>query len=326
MKVARTLVSLLGLVSTLLAGPRGTLQFDDGNQITGELLEGSVTEWVVKSDRFGEVRTSRQEAVFLPDASPESKVLPAMPQQAMPVVHNQNPSAPDKAAASNQRWWRPRSLRGNLYGIISDDNGDRKEEGGVEIRGIWAPLGHDEFRLDGRWINKVKNDKQGDHRTTLDAYWRVDVSERWFTYLGGSLEWDDIKILDVEPRYLLQHYQGGFGYNLVKTSQIQSRVAATWNFFRFESDSIGVRLEADTPSMLIENEFILPWGMKLHQIGQIYFWPDSTEELGVDNEIELTKALGSYWHIGTRHEWRKNAADIAEFPFSKWRLFMGLSY
>lgn len=326
MTLVRTLVSLLGLVLTLSAGPRGVLQFEDGNRVTGELLEGDATEWVIESDRFGEVRASRQDAVFLPDGSPEPMDQPAIPHQVMPVARSHTSRAPDEAAASNKRWWRPRSLRGNLYGIISDDDGDRKEEGGLEIRGIWAPLGDDEFRLDGRWINKVKNDKQGDYRTTVDAYWRVDVSEHWFTYLGGSLEWDDIKVIDLEPRYLLQRYQGGFGYNLVKTPKIQSRVAATWNFFRFESDSIGVRLKADTPSMLIENEFILPWGMKLHQIGQIYFWQDSTEELGVDNEIELTKALGSHWHIGTRHEWRKNAADIAEFPFSKWRLFMGLSY
>lgn len=105
-----------------------------------------------------------------------------------------------------------------------------------------------------------------------------------------------------------------------------SRVGATWNFFRFESDAIGIRFNTDAPSLLIENEVNLSWSIKLHQIGQIYFWADSGAGWGVDNEIEVTKAIGSYWHVGTRHEWRKNGTDVTEFPFSKWRIFLGLSY
>lgn len=37
-----------------------------------------------------------------------------------------------------------------------------------------------------------------------------------------------------------------------------SRVGATWNFFRFESDAIGVQFNTDAPSLLIENEIDLP--------------------------------------------------------------------
>ena len=37
-----------------------------------------------------------------------------------------------------------------------------------------------------------------------------------------------------------------------------SRVGATWNFFRFEFDAIGVQFNTDAPSLLIENEIDLP--------------------------------------------------------------------
>ena len=196
----------------------------------------------------------------------------------------------------------------------------------MELRAVWAPLGHDELRLETRWLDKRKNDEQTDLRTSVDAYWRVDAGEHWFTYLGSDLEWDDFKIAGQEPRYFLERYQVGFGYNWINSDQFMSRLGATWNFFRFESDAIGVRFSTDTPSLLIENRVDLPLGFKLHQIGHIYFWTKSTADWGVDNEIEVTKAIGSYWHVGTRHEWRKNGTDIAEFPFSKWRLFLGLSY
>ena len=252
-RFVRTLLVVTGLVSFLNAGPRGVLEFEDGNRVTGELSKTTADRWVFQSARFEELRPARADAVFRPEHA-----TAAIPQEATPVLHSQTVKDSKKSSDPTHSWWRPHSLRGNIYGLISSDAGDSKEEGGLELRAVWAPLGYDEFRLDARWLDKGENDTQGDLRTSLDAYWRVDVEEHWFTYLGSDLEWDGFKVAGLKPRYFLQRYQVGFGYNLVKSDRVMSRVGATWNFFRFESDAIGVQFNTDAPSLLIENEIDLP--------------------------------------------------------------------
>lgn len=324
MKLVSRIALAVGLISIAHAGPRGTLEYGDGNRVTGELVESTAKHWVFQADRFGELKVPRGEATFLADTADAGAQL-ALPQQVTPVTRTQTQPDADKSADSTHPWWRPHSMRGNLYGVLSEDDGNSKREGGLEFRSVWAPLGHDELRWEARWIDKKKNGEQDDLRTTLDTYWRIDLDNHWFAYLGNRMEWDEFDILNIDRRYFLGRDQGGLGYAVVNSDTLQSRVAMTWNYFRFESDAIGLRFSTDTPSLMIENELLLPWGIKLHQIGQVYYW-QGEDEFGVDNEIEITKALGKHWHIGTRHEWRENAADITLFPFSKWRLFMGLSY
>ena len=80
MRFSRILLVVLGIGSLLNAGPRGVLEFQDGNRVTGELSEMTADQWVFKSDRFGELRPARSEAIFRPE-----HVVTSIPQEAPPV-------------------------------------------------------------------------------------------------------------------------------------------------------------------------------------------------------------------------------------------------
>lgn len=328
MKIRWLILGLLGGVALAsdLPAPRGTLVFADGNRITGRW----VSDGVFMSDRFGVVRFEPAEARFEPaSGAPYHDSLGGLRERVEAEVQA-GTSAPAKPVPPP---WHPWKFSVSGFADSTLEGGERRREyyGGIRVD---RPLTRqDQVSLDLRYEYRRKGDRLDRRRGTATGEWRHSFGDsRWFSLFRPKGEYDG-RNLDAEQQqafgrtrldYLFTHQQGGIGYRLLDSKQLKSNVVAGWNWFYIHVYHLG-SLDADAPSVSLEHDLRLPWGLEIKQVGQAYLVP-SSGDLAWENTVDFTKHLTSHVYVTLRHEHRKDYVLRNANPLDRLRLLFGLKF
>lgn len=322
---------LLALPTLVIAGQpsrsRGTLAYQDGNRITGML----VADGEFESDRFGRIRFVPSEATFTPEiAHPGEAVATAgqtpAPESPQALEASRNAGHGREPPAKGNDW--KYSLGGFIDRTIEDQVSKREYYVSAELSNSPSAINRYDAHLTYSYISKgAKLDKR---RATATGKWEHDVSRRWFTlyrpygeYDGVNLNAENIAALGrTRVNYLLTQQQAGLGLKLVDTKTFRSSVVMSWSYFYLKVLHFGYG-DANAPALRFENTATLPWGLELKQEGQIYYG-GTNDELGWENQMDLTKRFNDKVYLTLRHEYRKDYPLLNVNAIDRIRLILGL--
>lgn len=318
----------------LRAAPAATdeLVYKDGDRVHGRIVSDDGKTIVFRSNRFGEIRVTHEQATAVVGDLP----APATP-DAQPLAAG-NPTADDKAkaeleeerriigrlSATLRRYFGP--WHGRLAfssSVVNSTDATQSEviEGKMERK--WVG---DELRFDARYEFSSTNEVTGTDITKGGAYWRHDLSRRWFTLLHPSLEWNrNYTYKGQEADYLLLQYELGGGITVWDRTGKKLRVGLAHNFYDVWNTSGNSHRSKNIESAFIEAEFALPWNVKLVERGIRYFSLTGGDS-GWESQLEISKKFSENLVLALRHEVRYNQPDIRVDDYSSWRLLLGLDF
>lgn len=326
-----TLIGLFFLAIPLAADvrrQRGVLIYPDGNRATGRL----VTAGVFASDRFGEIRYATSEAYFEPG--------PAMPDDMAPgglkerVDAEVNPPASTNVRTPEPPSWHPWKFAISGFVDRTTDDGNRHREYYTAVR-IERPSPANPLAFDARYEYRRGADRFDKRRATGTIDWRHKLpNSRWFTlyrpyfeYDGRTLGADEAAILGRSRLdYFFTQQQGGLGYNLLSTPNLESNLVLNWNLFHVWIFHIG-DVGRSMPSMQLENTFSFGRGLELKQHGQLYWLYESASDAWLwENYLDLTQRLNDHLYFTLRHEYRKDHPLRNATPLDRLRLLFGINF
>lgn len=322
-----TRLALLALTTaTLAAAARadvGVLDFHDGNKVTGTL----VSPGVFRSDRFGVIGFSPEQATFVPTQSTVTSV--AEPQPPVSVAEGASPAVERKRPKGRllENWkfsiagfWDERSegeIRESTYDLLF-----RFERPKLKADRISGTLTY----------NYV--DKQGiidRRRATAKGEWDHDLSARWVLLYRPEAEYDG---RNLEPdiaaqlgrsriNYGLLQNQIGVGYRLIDKPTYKTTVSANWAFLNLRLFHYAT-LNFDVPVVSVENDFTFPWKLSLKHNARAYYLI-SDDQLSMTSELELKKQLTDFFYLTLRHEYRVDFISEAN-ELNRLRLLFGIDF
>lgn len=341
------LLLLLVLASTaarLVGAPAGgdVLVYQDGDRIQGRVVSDDGKIIVFRSNRFGELRVSHEHARLILSGLP-APALDAAPAATAgtaatgtPAVASAPERAEDEATRAEERRIIERlsaSLRhyfGPWHGRVSFsstvvNSGDSSQsevlEGKMERK--WVG---DELRFETRYTFSSTNEVTSTDITRGAAYWRHDLSRRWFTILHPSFEWNrNYTFNDAEADYVLLQNEIGGGMTVWDRTGKKLRLGLAHNVYDVWNTTGSGHLSKSVESVFLEAEFGLPWNVKLTERGIRYF-SLTGGNTGWESQFELSKKFSENLVLALRHEVRYNQPDIRVEDYASWRLLLGLDF
>ncbi|MFG6430160.1 DUF481 domain-containing protein [Roseateles sp. LYH14W] len=284
--------ALACLTAAAQAQTRGWLRYGDGNLLSGELVEMSAAGGVFKSDRFGRLSFTAAEARF--EAAPVAAVAAVQAQPAAP--------APSPA-------WRPTTWSIGLSGYWQRDDGSISSDAGVDLDATWKRP-RDEVRLSLSTDYKVVDDEVDRNEQTGSLRWTHDLRSPWFSLARlraerSTFTLDPLPTLD----YVLLQATAGLGWRKQWTPESYSLLALNHDRVTLSLLSRDVTVQTHATSILFENHVRLLPRVTLANTLYVYRWANGGT--GVDSLAEVSYDLTDRLRIGLRHEYRKNAVDLA---------------
>ena len=330
-------------MSALIPAVRGApaandlLVYKDGDRVLGRLVSNEGGMIVFRSNRFGELRVPSAQADVFPDGA---TVL------SHPVAVDTGPEAPAAAATTAEEKadaelveqrrivdrlsTKLRHVFGPWHGRVSfssdvvNDTTERHSEV-LEARMERKWVG-DEVRFDSRYEFSSTNEITNTDITKGGAYWRHDLSHRWFTITHPSFEWNRNYVLNDanEDYFLLQNEVGG-GLTVWDRPGKKFRLGFSENLYDVWNFSTNTHTSRNIESLFLEAEFMLPWNVKLTERGIRYF-SFRGGHMGWESQLELSKRFSENLVLALRHEVRRKQPDIRVEDYSRWRLLIGLDF
>jgi len=236
----RTRIILTALCASTSCVSADTLIFNDGNRLTGKLVEAQRDEIVFRSSRFGEIRAKSSEASVEVDPVDSSEVASQSPPP-VPVV-NRTASFPISGESRNA--WAGRIAIGTEAVRDASDRKSLVLDVCVERKWVKDQLRnelHYEYRT-------VDNAKQTDD-LKISGYWKHGLSDRSFSVCRPAVEWNRYAILNnLFTPYVVVQQELGLGYTVL--NQPTRKVAAgisenLFNGWAINSDrKVRARLES----------------------------------------------------------------------------------
>ncbi len=324
------------LAPALRAAPAATdvLVYKDGDRVQGRLIATEGGTIVFRSNRFGELRVPTTQAeVIRGGAQPNTEPGPAIAPTAAATVPPEE--KPDAELAEERRTIGRlgRTLRrhfGPWHGRIafsSEVVSDTTERHGEVLEGRmerkWVG---DELRFDARYEFSSTDEKTNTDLTKGGAYWRHDLSTRWFTIVHPSAEWNrNYTYQGRDADYFLLQNEVGGGITVWDRPGKKFRIGLAENWYDVWNTSAATHLTRNVESVFIEAEFRLPWNVKLTERGIRYF-SIAGGHMGWENQFELSKKFTENLVLALRHDVRRKEPDIRVEDYSAWRFLLGLDF
>jgi hypothetical protein len=311
------------------------LVYKDGDRVLGRLVSSEGGMIVFRSNRFGELRVpSAQAEVFLDGAAvlprPVS-VVTAQRTAAAPAAEDN----PDTELAEQRRFvdrlsTRLRHFFGPWHGrvsfssdVVNDTTERHSEVLDARMERKWVG---DEVRFDSRYEFSSTNEKTSTDITKGGAYWRHDLSHRWFTIVHPSLEWNRNYVLnDADEDYFLLQNEVGGGLTVWDRPGKKFRLGFSENLYDVWLFRTDAHTSRNIESLFVEAEFKLPWNVKLTERGIRYF-SFRGGHMGWESQLELSKKFSENLVLALRHEVRRKQPDIRVEDYARWRLLIGLDF
>lgn len=330
------------LAPALRAAPAATdvLVYKDGDRVQGRLISTEGGTIVFRSNRFGELRVPATQAEVIRGgaqpsvaATAEAKLqVPTTPATATATPADEKPDADlaeqrrtiARLAATLRHYFGPWHGRVAFSSEVVTDTSERHGEileGRMERK--WVG---DELRFDARYEFSSTDEKTNTDLTKGGAYWRHDLSTRWFTLLHPSVEWNrNYTYQGRDADYFLLQNEVGGGVTVWDRPGKKFRVGLAENLYDVWNTSTSTHLSRNVESVFVEAEFRLPWDVKLTERAIRYF-SITGGHMGWENQFELSKKFTENLVLALRHEIRRNEPDIRVEDFSSWRFLLGLDF
>lgn len=342
---------LLVFVALLLAPALGAaplandvLVYADGDRIQGRLISEEGDTIVFRSNRFGELRVPKKQAEVIRHvpalasgtvvATPPPAAPPVSPAPASTLAATA-PGKPDAELAEERRIverlanslrqvfgpWHGRIAFSSQVVVDTSERHTEVLEGRMERK--WTG---DEFRVEGRYEFSSTNDVTSTDLTKGGAYWRHDITKRWFTIAHPSIEWNQNYVVDgVAADYFLIQHELGAGRTVWDRPGKKLRLGLAENIYDIWNLSSEGHTTRNVESFFIEAEFKLPWNMKLTERGIRYFSIDGGDS-GWESQFELSKKFTENLVLAIRNDVRSREKESRLQDYSSWRLLLGLDF
>ncbi|MFT3831267.1 MAG: DUF481 domain-containing protein [Opitutaceae bacterium] len=343
------LVFLALLLSvTLHAAPAASdvLVYGDGDRIQGRVISEEGDTIVFRSNRFGELRVQKKQAEVIRHvpALASGTVVAAPPPATPPVAPapatattTAAPAAgkPDAELAEERQIverlanslrhffgpWHGRVAFSSQVVVDTSERHSEVLEGRMERK--WTG---DEFRLDARYEFSSTNDVTSTDLTKGGAYWRHDLTKRWFTIVHPSIEWNQNYVVDsVAADYFLLQHEIGAGRTVWDRPGKKLRLGLAENIYDVWNLSSSGHTSRNVESFFVEAEFKLPWNMKLTERGIRYFSIEGGDS-GWESQFELSKKFTENLVLAIRNDVRTREKESGLQDYSSWRLLLGLDF
>ncbi len=337
------IILVAALLSPLLhAAPpaNDTLVYKDGDRILGRLVSDDGKTIVFRSNRFGELSVPHNQADIIIGGLPPpvSQPLAAVPPPPTAAATSSPATAENKGETDRTQErlmidrlsttlrhyfgpWHGRIAFSSTVVNSTDSTQSEVLEGKMERK--WVG---DELRFEGRYEFSATNEETNTDITKGSAYWRHDLSRRWFTLVHPSAEWNrNYTYNNVEADYILLQDEVGGGITIWDRPGKKLRLGVAHNFYDVWSTTTSGHLSRNIESLFVEAEFALPWSMKLTERGIRYIsFLGGTS--GWESQLELSKKFSENLMLALRHEARYNQPDIRVEDYASWHLLLGLDF
>jgi hypothetical protein len=322
-------------------GTRDTLIYKDGDRVRGTLVERAGNTIVFKSDRFGELRVSANDAVVVPAEKPATAAASAPGPKPGGAVASQS-AVEEKAEQERVSFWerlspfmltaKVRRFFGPWHGkfgvtaeSVSDTTSDR-DNFGIDGR-LQRKWERDEVQLNARYTYNDTNSLTTTDLVRSDGLWRHDfTNKKYFAAYRPTVEWNRAYVVNNRPAdYVLVQQELGGGVNLYNTPAYQVRVGVSENIFTNWVVSTDNHVTTNVESAFIEADAKLPWRMTLTD-RSVYYYSFKTGKDGFENKLELDKKFTETLSIGLHYEVRYNNPDVRSQDYNLLRLVIGFDF
>jgi len=318
--------------------PTDVLVYKDGDRVQGRVVYDDGDTIVFRTNRFGELSVPHSQAEVIYGSIPET------PQTQPHTIAAMAPSAPAQTPAEAKgeaELAEERRVIGRLsttlrrffgpwHGRVSfsseavnaaDSRQNEVLEGRMNRK--WVA---DDVQLSTRYEFSSTNEVTNTDMTKGSAYWRHDLSRRWFSIVHPSYEWNRNYIYqDQEADYVLLQNELGGGFAVWDRPNKKLRLGLANNVYDVWNTSGDGHTTRNVESVFIEAEFGLPWNVKLTERAIQYF-SLTGGNTGSESQFELSKKFSENLVLAIRHEVRDNLPDIHVQNYSSWRLLLGLDF
>jgi len=303
------------------------LVFKDGERIRGHIIGREPGVLIVETARFGVQRI----------AVGDLENAPAEPSKAS-VNHEANattqpPGPPGDASSLGRAHALLERLRRHLRFWHAGINValEAKQED-IQRSSVLVELkASHEFSADEVHGSMSYERVHENQRLTTDiakgeAYWRHDLSPRWFSVYLSNMEWNRHYVYrDLPIRYLLTQQEAGFGRTFLRSDRMKLRAGVAENFLNLWILNYSGQASTTIESLFAEADLKLPYDIQFTQRIS-YYYAIRNGEQGQKSEFELTKRLTEHFNIRLRHEYRRNLPLSNVNDINLWRLVFGLEY
>jgi hypothetical protein len=332
-------IALLVFAPALFAAPIASdvLVYKDGDRVLGRLVSNDGGVIVFRSNRFGELRVPSTQAKVIPAGAPgpvDAVVAAAVPSTAgtstAPAEEKADAELAEQRLLVARLSTKLRHFFGPWHGrvaftseVVSDTTNRHSEvlEGRMERK--WVG---DDVRFETRYEFSSTDDKTSTDITKGGAYWRHDLSHRWFTLVHPSTEWNRNYVVDgTNADYFLLQDELGGGLTIWDRPGKTFRVGLSENLYDVWNLNSDGHSAHNIESLFIEAEFRLPWNVKLTERGIRYFSLNGGH-MGWESQLEISKKFSENLVLALRHEVRRKQPEIHVQDFALWRLLIGLDF
>lgn len=307
------------------AGPRGWLDFADGNVIAGRLVAADTAGGGrFRSDRFGEIGFAAGEARFRPAAG----AVPAAPPVAAEATpagasHTAPPTPPPAGPPPAGDVWRPDRWSLGVSADWKHENDDTEVDLNVELEAGWHRP-RDEIELRVRTDYKVRDGKVDNNEQSARLLGFHDLAAPWLVFGQLFIERHDVTVADIKVDYLLWQATLGAGLRQRWGERGTSRAVLGWNLFRVDLLDFHRHVSDDAPSLLLDHDLHLSERVGLTNRLVVYLWRDGP--VGLESETEVSYALTQRLSVGLTHRYRKRAVDLKGTAVNEFRLATRFSF
>lgn len=314
---------------------RDTLVYKDGDRVRGHLVERTADLIVFKSDRFGELRVPAADAVVIKAEKPATPVKQVVAQGIKPA-----PTPEEKAEQEKLSIWeryspavltaKVRDFFGPWHGRVAFSNEivtDTAHRNNLALEGkIARKFEKDAVELSSRYDYDETNGSPTTDRFRAIGSWRHDFNRRQFGQYRPTVEWNraNLRPNGLPNEYILVQQEIGFGLNVLSTPARKFRVGVSENLFDVWDYNVSSHTSKALVSLFEETELALPWRMAITQRGVWY--PETVNQHGFEDQIELNKKLTETLSVALRHEIRRNNPDGASQDYTRLKLLLGLDF
>jgi len=322
--------------TSLFAAPPATdvLVYKDGDRVQGRLVSDDGKTIVFRSNRFGELSVphSQAEVIYgsIPAAAPVQTATAAAPSaRSTANAKNEEELAEERLvigrlSASLRRFFGPWHGRVSFSSEAVNASDSRQNEVlEARMNRKWVA---DDVELSTRYEFSSTNEVTNTDVTKGSAYWRHDLSRRWFTIVHPSFEWNRNYVYQAQAAdYVLLQNELGGGIAVWDRPNKKLRLGLANNVYDVWNTSGNGHTTRNVESVFVEAEFGLPWNLKLTERAIQYF-SLTGGNTGSESQFELSKKFSENLVLAIRHEVRDNLPDIHVQNYSAWRLLLGLDF
>lgn len=331
----RLLALLLLCYVRLFAETREGLSKDELHLANGEIAKGHFVakdgDFVIfDSEGFGRLRVRADSATVVTAADKTSQAQAPTAKPAPTGTEKPAEGTGAKNTAKKPTWIAANFP--NWHGSIDLALELRREN---NLKTNFYTKGHitrdrpkDFLQLEGSWEYGMENKNTTVDVTKGNAYWRHNLTSKYFAIYAPTLEWNRSYVYQSVPlEYLLTRQQIGIGRTLRKRKNYTIRAGIAENYFRgwLWPSAKNMKGHAFVESAFFESDVTLPMGLHVVERGN-YYYDRTSDERGWEHDLELNKRLDSNLRVGLRNEARQNVPGVPTSNYNLWRIFLGLEF